>query len=68
MFQVHLFMFVSDLRQVDVFLRVLLFPPPNKTDPHDITEILLKAVLNNINQPKPNHLFIVFGYNLNNLG
>jgi hypothetical protein len=25
----------------------------NKTDCHDITEILLKVVLNTINQPKP---------------
>jgi hypothetical protein len=34
--------FVSDLRQVGGFLRVLRFPPPIKTDRHDITEKLLK--------------------------
>ena len=39
---------VSDLRQVVCFpLRVLCFPSPKKkTDRHDITEILLKVVLN----------------------
>jgi hypothetical protein len=32
-----------------IFLRVLQFPPPIKlTDPHDITEILLKVALNTI--------------------
>ena len=35
--------FVSDLRQVVVF-------STNKTDRHDITEILLKVALNTINQ------------------
>jgi hypothetical protein len=39
--------FVSDLRQLGGFLRVLRFPPPN-TDRLDITEILLKVVLNTI--------------------
>ena len=28
---------ISDLRQVSSFLRVLRFPPPIKTDRHDIT-------------------------------
>ena len=28
---------ISDLRQVGGFLQVLRFPPPNKTDHHDIT-------------------------------
>jgi len=44
--------FVSDLREVADFLRVLRFPPvssTNKTVRHDITEILLKVVLNTIN-------------------
>jgi hypothetical protein len=36
--------FVSDLRQVSSI---------NKTDRHDITEILLKVALNSINQTKP---------------
>ena len=44
--------FVSDLRQVSGFLRVLLFPPQNKTDRHDITAMLLKVVLNTIKQTK----------------
>ena len=34
---------VSDLRQVDGFLRVLPISPNNKTDRQDITEILLKV-------------------------
>ena len=40
-------MFVSDLRQVSDFLRELWFPPPIKLTA-DITEILLKVVLNTI--------------------
>ena len=40
--------FVSDLRQVGGFLRVLQFPSPNKTDRYDITDILLKVALNTI--------------------
>ena len=42
--------FISDLRQVGCFLRVLRFPPTNKTDDHDITEIVLKVALNTIKQ------------------
>ena len=42
--------FVSDLRQVGGFLRVLRFPSTNKTDLHDTTEILLKEALNTIKQ------------------
>ena len=45
---------VSNLRQVGGFLQVLQFPPPIKTDRHDITEILLKVALSTINQTKPN--------------
>jgi hypothetical protein len=48
--QHYVIKFVSDLKQVSGFLRVLLFPPPIKTDSHDITEILLKEELNTINQ------------------
>jgi hypothetical protein len=40
--------FVSDLQQVGGFLGVLQFPPPIKTDSHNITEILLKVALNSI--------------------
>jgi len=46
--------FVSDLRQVDGFLRVLPVSSPNKTYHHDIPVILLKVALNTIkstNQP-----------------
>jgi hypothetical protein len=45
--------FVSDLRQVGVFLCVLRFAPPIITDRHDIVKILLKVPFNTI---KPNHL------------
>ena len=60
--QHYLIKFISDLRQVGGFLRVLCFPSPtgwwfspgtplpftNKTDRHYVTEILLKVVLNTI--------------------
>jgi hypothetical protein len=42
--------FVSDLWQVGGFPQEIRFPP-NKTDRHDISEILLKVALNTINQP-----------------
>ena len=47
--------FVSDIRQVGGFLRVSLVSSINKTDRHVITEILLKVVLNTINQTKLSH-------------
>ena len=40
--------FVSDLQQVNGLLWVLRFLSTNKTDNHNITEILLKVVLNTI--------------------
>jgi hypothetical protein len=40
--------FVSDLRRVGGFLWVLRFSSNNKTDRHNITEILLKVALNTI--------------------
>jgi hypothetical protein len=40
--------FLNDLRQVGGFLLFTL--PSNKTDSHDITEILLKVALNTIKQ------------------
>jgi hypothetical protein len=43
--QHYVIKFVSDLRQVGVFFRILRFPPPIKTDRRDITEILLKVDL-----------------------
>ena len=42
------FKFVIDLRQVGGFLRILLASFTNKTNRHDITEILLKVALNTI--------------------
>ena len=42
----YMIKFVSDLRQVGGFIRVLRFPPSDKTDHHDITETLLKVALN----------------------
>ena len=49
--QHYVIKFVSDLRHVGGFLRVLWFPPPiikKKTDRYDITEILFKVALNTI--------------------
>jgi hypothetical protein len=43
--KLYVIKFVSDLRQIGGFLRVLRFPPPI-TDHHNITEILLKVALN----------------------
>jgi hypothetical protein len=43
--QHYVIKFVSDLRQVSDFL---LVPAINKTDRHNITEILLKVALNTI--------------------
>ena len=40
--------FVNDLRQFDGFLQYSVFTT-NKTDCHDITEILLKGAINTIN-------------------
>ena len=47
--------FVSDLRQIGVFLLVFRFPPHKKSDRHDIAKILLKVVSNTIN-----HIIIKF--------
>ena len=46
--QHYVIKFVSDLRQVDGFLRVLRFPLPIKLTCHDIAEILLPVALNTI--------------------
>ena len=45
---------VSDLRQVSGFYPGPLLSSTNKTDSHDITEILLKVVLNTINNKQTN--------------
>ena len=44
--QHYVIKFVSDLRHVGGFLRVLRFSPINTTERHDIAEILLKVALN----------------------
>jgi hypothetical protein len=41
--------FVSDLRQIGGFFPDTPVSSTNKADHHDITEILLKVVLNTIN-------------------
>ena len=47
--------FISDLRQISGFLRLLYSSSStNKTDHHDITEILLKVMLNTIKPTKKN--------------
>ena len=46
--QQYVIKFVSDLRQVGGFLRVLRFPPPIK-HLNDLTEIVLKVTLKTIN-------------------
>ena len=53
--QHYVIKFISDLRQVGGFPRVIRFSSPQKTDRHDITEILLEVALNTIkpNQAKP---------------
>ena len=59
--QHYVMKFIGDLQQISGFLRVLRLPPPIKHDCHVITEILLKMVLNTMNQTKPN-LFFKFLY------
>jgi hypothetical protein len=46
--QHYVIQFVSDLRRVGGFLWVLRFSSNNKTDRHNISEILLKVALNTI--------------------
>ena len=62
--QHYVIKFDSDLRQVGGFLRVLRFPP-QKTDRHDITEILLKRALNKITLTPNTRLFDVSIITLN---
>jgi hypothetical protein len=54
--QHYVIKFVSDLRHVGGYRRVLLVPLPNKTDRHDIIEILLKVALNTITLTIQRHL------------
>ena len=44
--QHYVIKFVGDLQQVSGFLRVLQFSSTDNTNRHDITEILVKVVLN----------------------
>ena len=50
--------FVSDLRQVGGFSPGTPISSTNKTDRYGITEILLKVVINTINQTKPTRKII----------
>ena len=52
--QHYVIKFVGDLQQIGGFLRVIRFPPPIKTDRHDITQILLKVAVNTIKKNKKN--------------
>ena len=52
--QHYVIKFVSNLRQVGGFCLGTLVSSTNKTDHHDITEILLKVALNTI-KPHPAH-------------
>ena len=65
--QHYVIKFVSDLRQVDGFLRVFRFPPPIKLTTM-ITIILLKVALNTIAlTPTHNHFFNSNKFCLKNL-
>ena len=57
--QHYVIKFVSDLRQVSDFLRVLRFPQQIRIVRHDITEILFKVALNA--KPKPFFFFFFQG-------
>jgi hypothetical protein len=57
--------FASYLRQVGGFIQVLQDSSTNKTDRHDIAEILLKVALNTINLTKSsNYQFILNNKNV----
>jgi hypothetical protein len=49
MLQHNVIKFVGNLRQVGVFCPGTLVSSPNKTDRHDITELLLKVTQSTIN-------------------
>ena len=57
--QDYVIKFVSDLRQVGGFPPGLPVSSTNKTDRHDITEILLKVALNIIT---PLHKVVIINY------
>jgi hypothetical protein len=62
--QLYLIKFISDLWQVGGLLLVLRVSSTNKTDRHDITEILLKVVLNTITSPIHISISIVYWYHI----
>ena len=61
--QLYVIKFLNDLRQAGSFLR---FPPPIKTDRHDITEQLLKMAFNIITLD-PSEWDNIFPTNISNL-
>jgi hypothetical protein len=56
-YDIMIFNFVSDLRQVGGF-SIYTVSSTNKTDLHDITEIMLKVALNTITINCPNICFV----------
>ena len=58
--QHYVIKFVSDLRQVGGFLRVLRFPPPKKNDRHDITEIVESGVKHHSHNLKKHNMALQF--------
>jgi hypothetical protein len=56
--QHYVIKFVSDLRQVSDFLRGTAVYSTNKTDSHDITEILLQVALNTITKTLTAKIFV----------
>ena len=63
--QHYVIKFASYLRQVGGFIQVLQDSSTNKTDRHDIAEILLKVALNTINLTKSsNYQFILNNKNV----
>ena len=53
---------ISELGQVSGLLRIFQIPPPNKTNRHDITEILLKVALITLNKTKPHYCQFIAQY------
>ena len=55
---INVIKFVNDLRQVSGILQVPPVSSTNKTDRHDITDILLKVALNTIKHQTNKHLHV----------
>jgi len=56
--QHYVIKFVSELRQIGGFFPGTPLSSTNKTDHHDITEILLKMGINTIDQTKPRRILL----------